>query len=94
MNYDNARFMGNLDWAQQGRSHDALLFTKQDADRNSQLHLAFAFNQPYGFEPANLSGTDYLGINNYKSMIFVGKSIINMDYQTTLIGAIQTCHIY
>ena len=37
MNYDNARFMGNLDWAQQGRSHDALLFTKQDADRNCQL---------------------------------------------------------
>lgn len=69
MNYDNARFMGNLDWAQQGRSHDALLFTKQDADRNCQLHLAFAFNQPYGFEPANLSGTDYLGINNYKTML-------------------------
>lgn len=70
MNYDNARFMGNLDWAQQGRSHDALLFAKTDAERNCQLHLAFAFNQPYGFEPANLSGTEYFGINNYKTMIF------------------------
>lgn len=70
MNYDNARFMGNLDWAQQGRSHDALLFTKADAERNCQTHLAFAFNQPYDFEPSNLAGTEYFGINNYKTMIF------------------------
>jgi len=69
MNYDNARFLGNLDWAQQGRSHDALLFTKQDADRNCQLHLAFAFNQNV-FEPSKLSGNEYLGMNNYKTMIF------------------------
>ncbi|MCK5699925.1 MAG: alginate export family protein, partial [Cyclobacteriaceae bacterium] len=68
MNYDNARFMGNLDWAQQGRSHDALLFIKQDADRNCQLHLAFAYNQNV-FEPSKLSGNDYLNMNNYKTMI-------------------------
>ena len=70
MDYDNARFMGNLDWAQQGRSHDALLFTKTDADRICQIHLAFAFNQPHGFEPGNLSGTEYIDIKNYKTMIF------------------------
>ena len=70
MDYDNARFMGNLAWAQQGRSHDALLLTKKDADRNCELHLAFAFNQPQGFEPGNLAGTEYFGINNYKTMIF------------------------
>ena len=70
MDYDNARFMGNLDWAQQGRSHDALLFTKKDSDRNCQLHLAFAFNQQIPFEPGKLSGTEYFGVNNYKTMLF------------------------
>jgi hypothetical protein len=62
--------MGNLDWAQQGRSHDALLFTKEDADKNSKLHLAFAFNQQIPFEPAKLVGTEYLDVNNYKTMLF------------------------
>ena len=70
MDYNNARFMGNLDWAQQGRSHDALLFTKVDAERNCQLHLAFAYNQQIDFEPGKLSGNDYLGVKNYKTMIF------------------------
>lgn len=68
LDYDNARFLGNLDWAQQGRSHDALLFTKQDGDKNSQLHLAFAFNQNV-YEPTNLVGTEYLGVSNYKTMV-------------------------
>ena len=70
MDYDNARFMGNLDWAQQGRSHDALLFTKVDAERNCQLHLAFAYNQQIDFEPGKLSGNEYLGVKNYKTMLF------------------------
>ena len=30
LDYDNARILGDLDWAQQGRSHDALLFTCQN----------------------------------------------------------------
>ena len=70
MDYDNARFLGNLDWAQQGRSHDALLFTRQDTERNCELHLAFAYNQQIDFEPGKLSGTEYIGVNNYKTMIF------------------------
>ncbi len=68
MDYDNARFMGNLDWAQQGRSHDALLLTREY--NQSKLHLAVAYNQKVPFEPGKLYGTDYLGVNNYKSMIF------------------------
>ncbi len=70
MDYDNARFMGNLDWAQQGRSHDALLFTRQDSERNCQLHLAFAYNQRIDFEPGKLEGTEYLEPDNYKTIIF------------------------
>lgn len=69
LDYDNARFMGDLDWAQQGRSHDALLFTKKNADRNCQLHLALAFNQLITNEPGKLEGTEYFA-DNYKSMIF------------------------
>ncbi len=69
LDYNNARFMGDLDWAQQGRSHDAVLFTKKNTERNCQLHLALAFNQQILNEPAKLVGTEYFN-DNYKSMIF------------------------
>ncbi|MDZ7607634.1 MAG: alginate export family protein [Cyclobacteriaceae bacterium] len=71
LDYDNARFMGDLDWAQQGRSHDALLFTRTNSDKGCKLHLALAFNQKIDFEPAKLTGSEYFGVNNYKSMVFV-----------------------
>jgi len=71
LDYNNARFLGDLDWAQQGRSHDALLFTRSDADRNCQLHIGGAFNQSANPEEfRNLEGTEYLGINNYKFMFY------------------------
>ncbi len=67
LNYNNARFFGNLDWAAQGRSHDALLLKYRVNDL--KLDAGFAFNQN-GFEPGKLSGTFY-GANNYKSMQFL-----------------------
>ena len=70
LDYDNARFMGNLDWAQQGRSHDALLLMRENNEKKCRLHLALAFNQPAFFEPAKLNGSEYFGVNNYKTMIF------------------------
>jgi hypothetical protein len=70
LDYNNARFLGDLDWAQQGRSHDALLFLKRNPERNCQLHLGMAYNQQIPFEPGKLSGNEYLGVNNYKTMIF------------------------
>jgi hypothetical protein len=69
MNYDNARFMGNLDWAQQGRSHDVIIFMREDSERNCKTHLAFGYNQQIPFEPGKLSGTDYLGVKNYKTLL-------------------------
>ncbi len=69
LNYNNARFLGNLDWAQQGRSHDAILFSREDAEKNCKTHIAFGFNQQIPFEPGKLSGTDYFGVNNYKTML-------------------------
>ena len=42
LNYDNARFLGNLDWALQARSHDIALLKYE---RNTfKLHVGAAFN--------------------------------------------------
>ncbi|MEO0331415.1 MAG: alginate export family protein, partial [Bacteroidota bacterium] len=69
LDYDNARFLGNLDWAQQGRSHDAALLMLSDSS-GWKLHLGAAYNQNVPFEPGQLSGTFYSGVNNYKTMQF------------------------
>lgn len=70
LDYNNARFLGDLDWAQQGRSHDAVLFMLNDSS-GWKLHVGAAFNQNVPFEPGQLSGTVYTGVNNYKTMQFV-----------------------
>ncbi len=68
LDYDNARFLGDLSWAQQSRSHDALLFIF-DNKTGSQLHVGGAYNQSVN-EPTQLFGTTYIGLNNYKTMQF------------------------
>ena len=68
ISYDNQRFLGGLDWAQQGRSHDAAMVTYQNGTKGITLDMAFAFNQNFSFEPARLSGTEYFGTANYKTM--------------------------
>ncbi|WP_224999536.1 alginate export family protein [Cesiribacter sp. SM1] len=70
LDYDNARFLGNLDWAQQGRSHDAALLMYADST-GLALHLGGAFNQNVPLEPVNLSSTFYGGIDNYKTMQYL-----------------------
>ncbi len=60
--YDNARIFGNVDWAQQGRSHDLALL-KFNLNDKSQLHAGFAFNQT----AENRVFTDYT-LNNYKAI--------------------------
>lgn len=70
LDYDNARFLGNLDWAQQGRSHDALLFIYDNPESKFQVHIGGAFNQS-GVEPTKLDGTTYLGLTNYKTMQYI-----------------------
>ncbi len=42
ISYDNQRIMGEIDWAQQGQSHDALQFSFHP--KNRQLDLGFALN--------------------------------------------------
>jgi len=61
LNYDNARFLGNLDWALQGRAHDiALLAFEKDV---TKLHLGLAYNMN------DISNTKlpYTVSNQYKS---------------------------
>lgn len=69
LNYDNARILGDLSWAQQSRSHDLVKY--EFRQETFSLHLGAAFNQDSGVpEPGKLSGTDYV-LNNYKTMQFL-----------------------
>ncbi len=61
--YDDHRLMGNVDWVQQGRSHDALLL-KYDAN-DWKMDVGGAFNQMQ----ENVFGTQYVA-NNYKAMLW------------------------
>ena len=69
ISYDNQRYFGGLEWAMQGRRHDALLFLYEKD--GLKVHFGGAFNQTQTpFEYARLVGTDYLGVANYKHMEF------------------------
>jgi len=61
LNYDNARFLGNLDWALQARSHDFALvkFEKEKA----KLHFGGGFNQDGQMKSGNIFTTP----NQYRS---------------------------
>lgn len=69
ISYDNERFLGGLEWAQQGRRHDALLLMY---DKNKTLfHFGLAYNQDDDVpEPAFLQGDGagyYSVAGNYKT---------------------------
>ena len=71
LDYDNARILGDLSWAQQSRSHDAFLITYDK--KGFKAHLGSAFNQnastpEYGKLLSNFYG---LGAANYKSMQYL-----------------------
>ena len=62
ISYDDLRIFGSVDWAQQARSHDALLFQIKPGDK-SKLDVGFALNA----NSETLFAEDYL-VNQYKSM--------------------------
>lgn len=62
ISYDNQRVMGEIDWAQQGQSHDALLFTYHV--KNHHLDLGFALNA----NAENLIEPTTPYVTNYKTM--------------------------
>ncbi len=65
LNYDNARFLGNLDWALQGRAHDFAL-AKYEKE-SMKLHFGAGYNQ----DEERLSGTFYTTPRQYKAAQFV-----------------------
>ncbi len=69
--YDGDRFLGNLDWAAQARSHDALLFLWKN-NKGVRLDIGVAYNQNWRFEPSwlNQNFYDHSLTNNYKTMQF------------------------
>ena len=72
LSYDNQRFLGGLEWAQQGRRHDALLFIYDDKEAKSKFHVGLAFNADDDVaEPAFVQavGANFYSVSgNYKSL--------------------------
>lgn len=88
--YDDSRLLGNLDWLQQGRRHDAAVLKYKAGSWN--LHLGGAFNQnkenasgtvynaaPPGNYPANTNGgTAYKGLEFLHVNKQLGKSSLSL----------------
>jgi len=69
LSYDDQRILGGLDWAMQGRFHDAALVSY--ASGKSKLDLAFSFSQSSGSaNPGNEFGNvyDVTGFFSYKAL--------------------------
>ena len=79
--YDNARFLGDLRWAAQSRSHDGLVVSYQSEESKWKVDIGGAFNQ-VGFEPAILTETFYSGVNNYKTnqFLYVNRKLDNARF--------------
>lgn len=72
ISYDNQRFLGGLEWAQQGRRHDAVLFKYENPVNKSKFHIGLAFNNDNDVaEPAFIQapGANFYSVGgNYKSL--------------------------
>jgi hypothetical protein len=79
LNYDNARFLGNLDWAMQGRVHDFALvkFSKL----KHKLHVGGGFNQ----EGEKLISNDYKIANQYKTAQFIWYNYLNKNFELSFL---------
>jgi hypothetical protein len=63
---DNHRIMGNVDWAQQARSHDIAILKITPDDRFT-LQVGLAYNQ----DQERVSGNFYSVSNNYKTLQYI-----------------------
>lgn len=78
--YDDHRILGNVDWAQEGRSHDAVVGKYESS--NMKLHIGGAFNQ----SAQNLFSTTY-PLKNYKGMGFLWfENILDSNMRYTVLG--------
>lgn len=73
ISYDNQRFLGGLEWAQQGRRHDAALLMYEAG--GSKVHLGLAYNQDDDVpEPAFFQkqyADVYSNFSDYKTFQYV-----------------------
>ncbi|NMM50741.1 alginate export family protein [Marinigracilibium pacificum] len=67
ISYDNQRILGGLDWAMQGRFHDALLIRFDN--KSNKIDVGFAFNQVG--EPTTGNEYDITGFFSYKTMQYI-----------------------
>lgn len=63
--YDDHRLLGNVNWTQQARSHDALLLKYRDSSKKLKIDIGAAYNQ----EGENLLGNAYT-LQNYKVLSY------------------------
>lgn len=83
LSYDNQRILGEVNWAQQGQSHDAALLSWQPA-QNNRLDLGFAYNAP----AETLTEVPYT-VNSYQNLQFawyhmdLGKSGLSLLLMNT-----------
>ncbi len=72
LDYDRARFLGNLGWAMQARSHDLALYQYKSDSSGISVDVGLAFNQDANTpEFRKLVSNYYSGVANYKSMQFI-----------------------
>lgn len=74
ISYDNQRYMGGLEWAQQGRRHDALLLVYHNEESNTRFDFGLAYNSDDDVpEPAYIQSpsASFYSKNNYKHMHYL-----------------------
>jgi hypothetical protein len=94
ISYDNQRIMGEIDWAQQGQSHDAALITYKN--KKSQLDLAVAYNAnaetdlatPY--TAPNYKAMQYAWFHTELGKINMSLLFLNTGYENKLATPIPT----
>ncbi len=72
ISYDDQRIFGGLDWAQQGRNHDAALLKYNKGKFMADLGLAFSqdYSNPTGFQSVS-TAYNTTGFFSYKTMQYL-----------------------
>jgi hypothetical protein len=86
ISYDNQRIFGEIDWAQQGQSHDAAVITFHP--KNHQLDLGFALNanaenllEPKTAYTTNYKNLQYVWYHTQFSKLNLSLLLLNTGYE-------------
>ncbi|MDX2196368.1 MAG: alginate export family protein [Cytophagales bacterium] len=80
--YEDSRLLGNLDWLQQGRRHDAAIV--KFLHKGYQADMGFAYNQ--NTDAFGYTGTQYIGGNGVAAPGPQGSITTNAAYAPTWVG--------